>query len=767
MKTGRTILFLLSILTMTAGAAVSLQIDGTAYESIALKTGQAVTVEIASDDASAYNVYAGFATSGAALGTFTHLATLPAAGNLASVTAVAPPPVWGFYAGAGGASPAPSAGVHFQFTYTPNTVGTTTLYLYASDATTLLDSIAITVEPAALGSAFTYQGRLIDDNQAPNGAYDFEFKLYDAPTEGSQLGSTNADDDVDVIDGYFTSELDFGLSPYNGNSVWLQVGVRPNASMDPYTALNPRQRLTSTPNANFASISDWNNLLNIPAGFADGTDNVLPESQVEGYIANDVTANSIPYSTGSALAGTDLYYSSLSQCLGFGTSSSSLTKMGISTSTAQDAVNISNSRSSGSRWGIYVSNTGNTTGDSYGIRSSSSSATGENYGVYGIATTASTGTNYGIYGSASNSTGDAYAGYFSGNTRIAGKLNHNYDLQIATDDGVEVAIGTSIDSYSKLKVYTTTDTYAIYGNAAGTTSSNYGVRGYASGDTSYTSYGVSGISSSETGSNYGVYGSASTSSTGNNYGVYGNASNSGSGSAYAGYFQGDVNITGYLNRSSDLYIALGDDAEIGIGANPISTKKVYVYTDSDSVAVHGHAANPSSNNYGLYGQASANSTGNNYGIYAYAANGGTGSAYAGYFSGNVYVTSNVSAASFTDRTPYPQDLQTAVDAVMSMSPLSAGQYQEGNKEMQLDHSTLSPFIRSEDGKRDLSATVSCHNEVLKDILSKQEQLENASLMIEQMKGTIMSQQEQIIQLQEQVKKMELLEQKMDRLLSAQ
>jgi hypothetical protein len=658
MKTVRTILFLLSIITAASTAAVSLQINGTAYESIALKTGQAVTAEIVSTDASAYSVYTGFATAGSALGTFVHLATLPAAGNLASVTAVAPPPVWGFYASAGGAAPAPSAGVHFQFTYTPNTVGSTTLYLYASDASTLLDSIAISVEPATLGSAFTYQGRLIDDNQAPDAAYDFEFKLYDAPTEGSQLGSTNTDDDVDVIDGYFISDLDFGLSPYNGNSVWLQIGVRPGASTDPYTIMSPRQRLTSTPNANFATRSDWNNLLNMPAGFADGVDNDthLTESQVESYIANDVVSGYMPYSNGSKLLGTDINYAPASESLGFGMSADSNIKMRVYNDSMMDSLNVSNNRTSGSRWGIYVSNTGSTTGDSYGIQSSSSSSTGSNYGVYGRADILSTGTNYGVYGFASNGgAGVAYAGYFSGDTRITGKLNHNYDLQIANDDGAEVAIGTSIDSSSKLKVYTTTDNYAIYGQAAGTTSNNYAVRGYSSGNTTYSSYGVYGSSSSPSGANYGVYGYANTPSSGTNYGVYG-----------------------------------------------------------------------------------------------YAGNSGTGSAYAGYFSGNVYVTANVSAASFTDRTPYPKDLQTAVDAVMSMSPLPAGQYQADNKEQQLDHSTLSPFIRSEEGKRDLSATVSCHNEVLKDLLSKQQELTEAREMVRQLR-------QQVKSLEQEVRRMDQLE----------
>ena len=67
-----------------------------------------------------------------------------------------------------------------------------------------------------------------------------------------------------------------------------------------------------------------------------------------------------------------------------------------------------------------------------------------------------------------------------------------------------------------------------------------------------------------------------------------------------------------------------------------------------------------------------------------------------------------------------------------MERLSDSQYDENNKEAQLDHSMLSDFVRSEDGNRDLSATVSCHNEVLKDLIGKQKELGKAHIYIEQL-----------------------------------
>ncbi|NIP23180.1 MAG: hypothetical protein GWN67_01905 [Phycisphaerae bacterium] len=82
-----------------------------------------------------------------------------------------------------------------------------------------------------------------------------------------------------------------------------------------------------------------------------------------------------------------------------------------------------------------------------------------------------------------------------------------------------------------------------------------------------------------------------------------------------------------------------------------------------------------------------------------------------------------------------------------MQPLPHGQYNESNKEQQLDHSMLSDFVRSKDGNRDLSATVSCHNEVLKDLISKQEELGKAHTYIEQLHERIKTLEEKLVKME--------------------
>ncbi|MHC4616676.1 MAG: hypothetical protein ACYTEQ_02865 [Planctomycetota bacterium] len=110
-------------------------------------------------------------------------------------------------------------------------------------------------EAAPLGTAFTYQGRLLDDNRAADGQYDFRFRLYDGadPATGDQQGITIYMNEVEVIEGYFTVELDFSLDPnaFGGHRRWLDIGVRPGQQSDPnvYMTLTPRQEVTATPYA--------------------------------------------------------------------------------------------------------------------------------------------------------------------------------------------------------------------------------------------------------------------------------------------------------------------------------------------------------------------------------------------------------------------------------------------------------------------------------------------------------------------------------------
>jgi hypothetical protein len=108
---------------------------------------------------------------------------------------------------------------------------------------------------APIGTSFTYQGSLIDGGGPANGAYDFEFKLFNDASVGTQVGSTVTKGDVDTTEGIFTVELGFG-DVFDGTAFWLEIWVRPGASTDGYQQLLPRQPLTAVPYANYALDAD-------------------------------------------------------------------------------------------------------------------------------------------------------------------------------------------------------------------------------------------------------------------------------------------------------------------------------------------------------------------------------------------------------------------------------------------------------------------------------------------------------------------------------
>jgi hypothetical protein len=155
----------------------------------------------------------------------------------------------------------------------------------------------------AQGSAFTYQGKLAENGNLANSAYDFQFKLYDAVTGGAQQGSTLTLDDVPVTNGIFTVSLDFGLAVFTGGSRFIEVSVRVGAESGAYTTLAPRQPVASTPyavrsiNAASASLAvNSQNLGGVPANqYVVTTDtrlsddrNPLPSSP--NYIQNTTSA---------------------------------------------------------------------------------------------------------------------------------------------------------------------------------------------------------------------------------------------------------------------------------------------------------------------------------------------------------------------------------------------------------------------------------------------------------------------------------------------
>lgn len=95
-------------------------------------------------------------------------------------------------------------------------------------------------------TVFTYQGRLRDANTpSGNGNYDFQSSFFDG--NNNQIGATLTKTNFLVANGVFTVTLDFGANPFADDADrFLQIAVKRTIDAN-YTALAPRQALTSSP----------------------------------------------------------------------------------------------------------------------------------------------------------------------------------------------------------------------------------------------------------------------------------------------------------------------------------------------------------------------------------------------------------------------------------------------------------------------------------------------------------------------------------------
>lgn len=124
------------------------------------------------------------------------------------------------------------------------------------------------------GSAFTYQGKLYDSSNPVNSTADVRCSLWDASTDGTEIGSMVTVSSVVVADGLFSLELDFGPGSFDGNARWIEIAVRvPHDPSDtqPYVTLSPRQPLRPAPYSVHA-------LNSAPATLPDGGEWLLNSS---------------------------------------------------------------------------------------------------------------------------------------------------------------------------------------------------------------------------------------------------------------------------------------------------------------------------------------------------------------------------------------------------------------------------------------------------------------------------------------------------------
>lgn len=104
--------------------------------------------------------------------------------------------------------------------------------------------------PGPVSTSFTYQGRLTHEGDALNSPVDLRFSLWNTVIGGDQIGSDIELDAVEIVDGLFTVDIDFGHTAFGVDARWLQVSLRdPHDPTDtaPFVMLAGRQQVTAAP----------------------------------------------------------------------------------------------------------------------------------------------------------------------------------------------------------------------------------------------------------------------------------------------------------------------------------------------------------------------------------------------------------------------------------------------------------------------------------------------------------------------------------------
>ena len=101
-------------------------------------------------------------------------------------------------------------------------------------------ALSASIAFAGGGTAFTYQGRLLDAGKPANGLFDLEFELWDAAKGGNPVGVPQVLNNTPVTDGLFTVQLDFGAGAFDNTGRWLAISVDG-------VPLMPRQPITRAP----------------------------------------------------------------------------------------------------------------------------------------------------------------------------------------------------------------------------------------------------------------------------------------------------------------------------------------------------------------------------------------------------------------------------------------------------------------------------------------------------------------------------------------
>jgi hypothetical protein len=401
-------------------------------------------------------------------------------------------------------------------------------------------------------SAFTYQGKLIDAGNPPNGVYDMQFKLFDTATVGAgvQQGPTITNPSVSVAAGIFSVTLDFGAGAFSGPPRFLEIGVRPMGSPDPYTLLAPRQAVTSTP----YSVRSLNSA--VADVLSSACVGCVSSTQV-GSVSGSAVTGTIPVASVPAGSGNYVQNTTLPQIAsdfnisGNGSAGGTLS---ASTVTAASQFNIGVNRvlALGSSTGMFVgrlAGVSNTTG-------SGNTFVGDSAGRFN--TTASNNSFFGRDAGTLNTASDnSFFGAFAGDSNTTGTRNSFFG--VSSGDANTTNTDNSFFGYRAGRV-NTADFNSFFGSNAGGSNTmgtenayfghNAGQTNQVGGANSFFGYRAGFVNTVSFNSFFGDNaGAANTTGSSNSFfgATAGYANTTGTHNAFFGHDAGASTTTGNLN----------------------------------------------------------------------------------------------------------------------------------------------------------------------------------------------------------------------------
>ena len=395
---------------------------------------------------------------------------------------------------------------------------------------------------AEIPRLINYQGRATDtsDNPVSDGDYPVVFYLYDAPTSGTMLWIEPAT--VTTRGGLFTHLLG-SVNKLSGDiftqhdSLYLAMAFNGTtiAERTPITSVGYALRVNTVDGATGGTISGVSDTGVTIDGSPEGHAAVFAGLQPSSYSYTDslCAVRGAVYGIGDEGYLRGGHFSAVSSSADWVEGVRGVARNNSATKSAMGVFGTASGSGTGNYGGYFVTDSGIGTGV-YGAAHGNSGA----YDIKGVA-----GSAYGW----SAYTGISYAGYFD-NSSVTG--NNSYGVY-ARVHGFNTN-SSSFGFYGKSENPGTGSSYGAYFWADSTgTGTSYGARGIGFSRGSTTAMGITGIAANRsTGDVYGGYFSAYNYGTGVKYGVFGVAPTS---NGWAGYFSGDVGVSGSLTKGGGAF----------------------------------------------------------------------------------------------------------------------------------------------------------------------------------------------------------------------